>query len=99
MFFNFGHTFFFESSTVAGATVAGISSIDLYFMYRPTWNNNISGIDYPGITLYLTETEDDLPVVNTNTFKNVARAEWAAIKTSSDASIATKFRFNSPVQL
>ena len=99
MFFNFGHTFFFESSTVAGASVAGISSIDLYFMYRPSWNNNISGIDYPGITLYLTDTLDGYPVINENTFKNVARVEWSAIKTSSDATLATNFRFNSPVQV
>lgn len=98
-FFNFGRTFYLDASTVQGASTAGISSVDLAFMYRPDRSNNISGINLPGITLYITETIFDMPRVTSNTFLQVARAEWNNIRTSSDGTAFTKFVFNTPIQL
>ena len=97
--FNFCRTFYLDASLVQGASTAGISSVDLYFMYRPNSGYNQSGINGPGISMYLTETIYGVPKITESTFTTVARAEWNAIKTSSDASVPTKFKFNTPVQL
>lgn len=97
--FNYGHTFFIDPAAVGNSSVVGITSINLFFAYRPNFQNNVSNINFPGITLYLTETIYGAPKVTAETFNHVARAEWNSIFTSSDGSQPTNFRFANPVQL
>jgi hypothetical protein len=97
--FNLGQTFFIDPSVCGGATTIGISAVDLFFMFVPAPINNLTGITYPGVSLYITETYNGIPIINANTYSQIARAEYQAIGASSDASLATTFRFQSPIQV
>lgn len=100
-FFNFARTFTLSSESVQGASVVGVSSVDLFFMYRPLYDagSNISGTDYPGISLFIGDAAYEKPLVTRETFARVGRAEWNAIRTSSDGTVLTKFKFPNPIQL
>jgi hypothetical protein len=79
-----------------------VTSIDLKFMYKPPAVDNQSGIENPGVTVYLTGTEigaqgTSIPKIDANTFIQVARAEYHEIQTSSDGSVPTRFNFVEPV--
>jgi len=76
-----------------------ITSIDVYFKYKPAANNNISGVQLPGVTMYLTPTIFGVPQITQESLLNVARCEWSSIVTSSDATVPTKFHFLQPVQV
>jgi len=96
--FNIAQTFMVDS-TATGNVSLTMTSVDLFFMYKPPATNNRSGIIRPGITMYLANTIFNVPQINANTFTNFARVEWDGIQTSSDATVATTFRFNEPVSV
>lgn len=96
--FNGASTFYVDPSVVANSTTVDIAAIGMYFMYRPSANNNRSGTNFPGISMYLTDVVNGVPnLANTDIFKHQARAEWASITTSSDASAETRFVFPHPI--
>jgi hypothetical protein len=98
--FSQGLTFGVDPSVVSGSDTVDISAITLYFMYRPNPLNNRSGIQYPGITMWLTDVVGDVPnVANSEIYAHRARAEWSQILTSSDASQPTVFNFDTPVRV
>lgn len=98
--FNGAQSFYLNPTIVAGSDTVDLTAIGMYFMYRPQATNNKSGINYPGITLFLTDVVNGLPnMANAQMFSNLARAEWNSILTSSDASVETMFRFMDPVTL
>ena len=76
-----------------------ITSIDVYFKYKPAANNNMSGIQFPGVTMYLTPTIFGVPQITQAALNNQARCEWPSIITSSDGSTASKFKFLQPVSV
>src|ERR1700733_7032302 len=83
---NFAQTFYVDPNLVGQQTSTQITSIQLYFMYKPQAVGNQSGGNYPGITIYISDTIFGVPQINANTYNNSARAEWTSILTSSDAS-------------
>src|ERR1700759_812323 len=97
--FNLAQTFYIDPSVVGGATTVGISAIEVFFMFVPAPYNNTTGIQTPGVSIFLTETYNGLPVINPNTYNNVTRVNYSAIGASSDASLPTTFRFATPVQV
>ena len=76
-----------------------VTSINVYFKYKPAANNNMSGMQLPGVTMYLTPTIYGVPQITADSLVNLARCEWSQIITSSDASVPTKFRFLQPQQV
>jgi hypothetical protein len=98
--FNGAQSFYLNSSIVSNSDTIDLTGIGMYFMYRPQSTNNKSGIDYPGVSLFLTDVINGVPnMANVQLFTNIARAEWNSIYTSSDASVETIFRFTDPVTL
>lgn len=96
--FNFAQTFYVDPATITGQTHLKISSINMYFKYKPAAVGNRSGINNPGITIYLTETIYGVPVIDNNTIHmKAARCEWNQIITSSNATIPTTFTFLNPI--
>ncbi|HYT40782.1 MAG TPA: hypothetical protein VEP90_00420, partial [Methylomirabilota bacterium] len=91
--FNVAQTFFLEPN-LKGVSKLKLSGFDVFFKYKPAATSNRSGINYPGVTAYLTDTDNGVPVINEKTYQQFARAEWNDIFTSSDATIPTAFRFN-----
>jgi len=94
--FNFAQTFVIDPA-IGNKITVNLTGIDLFWMYKPDYQNNISGLMGPGITIYVVNTKDDLPDISGETFANFARVEWGNIITSSDGSVATRFRFNKPL--
>lgn len=97
--FNIAQTFYVDPSVVGQNQVVQVTSVDIYFKFKPPGLNNLSGMNYPGITVYLSDTIYNVPLVNANTFNNYARAEWTSISTTSDSSIPTRFVFTNPVSV
>lgn len=95
-------TFFIDSSVVKNAKTVGITAIDVYFSQKPKANNNKSGINNPGVTMYLCDVDaDKKPILNDiisgNILNNASRMTFNDIVTSTDASKKTTFRFKTPV--
>lgn len=97
--FNIAQTFLVDAALVDQQSSVQISSVDLYFMFKPAATGNRSGTNYPGVTVYLAETIFGVPKITANTHNQFARAEWTSIRTSSDASAKTTFRFANPVSI
>ena len=97
--FNVAQTFWVEPNMVEGSSVADIAGIDVYFEYKPPPVNNQSSIQNPGVTLYLANTIYNVPQITANTYQQWARLEYNQINTTSDASIASRFIFNKPIQV
>lgn len=97
--FNIAQTFTVDPGLAANTTTIGISSINVYFKYKPSANNNMSQSQNPGITLYLCGTQFGTPNMTTADLVNAARCEYNSILTSSDATAPTNFRFASPIQV
>src|SRR6185369_14047358 len=97
-YFNGAQSFYIDPTIVAGSQTVDIAGVSLYFMYRPSATNNRSGINYPGVTVFLTDVVNKVPnLSNSAIFTNIARREWNAIHTSSDGSAETVFYFKNPV--
>jgi hypothetical protein len=95
--FNVAQTFWVEPNEVAGSTTCEIAGVDIFFEYMPAPINNQSGLQNPGITLYMANTIYNVPQITANTFNQWARLEYNQIQTSSDASVPTRFIFNTPI--
>jgi hypothetical protein len=96
-YFNLAQTFFVDTSIAPQNSTIALTSVNVYFKYKPQSNNTLSGLALPGITLYLVPTIFNVPQITLESLQNSARCEWSAIATSSAADVATNFRFNQPV--
>ena len=115
MSFNLAQTFYLDKEQVQGAGEVGISAVELFFRGKPKAVNNKSGILEPGVSVFIAPTKEGVPVVNELSIirpqeptehgarfvvKNeTARVEWGEIKTSTDATIPTVFKFGNPVNM
>ena len=98
--FHCAQNFFVDKNLVEGAAEIQVSAIDLFFKAKPfisplDLQNNPSLIG-PGVSLFIVDTQYSVPNFDINSTINYARAEFNDIVTSSDASVATRFRFNKP---
>lgn len=94
--FNRAQTFFIDPGVVGGAPQVMLSAVDLFFQAKPDRTNNASGIQNPGVSLFVVETIYGVPKID-NTSYEIARAEYDQIATTSDATIPTRFRFRNTV--
>ena len=98
-FFTHAQSFYSDPSLVNGAATVYVTAIDVYCRSRPSPTNNLSGIPFPGIEAYIVPMVSGLPSMAPVPNEQVARCEYAQIMPSIDASLATTFRFSSPVPL
>ena len=99
MNFNYIQSFIIKKDSVFGAPYVFLTSIDLYFRNKPPGLENNSGVEFPGVSIYICPFKDDQPSF-TNVLQNeFARTEWGAISAFADASIATNFKFETPIVL
>ncbi len=100
MAFKGAQVFYVSKQTVNNSAEVGVSAINLYFKQKPTKTNNRSGILAPGVNLFVVEAVGtgfpDLGQIETAL---IARVEWEDIQVSSDATLATTFRFPRPISV
>ncbi len=100
MSIKFAQTFYLDKNLVKNSDSAVIDSVDLYFKSTPVSTKNRSGIDNPGVTVYVSPVQsNDVPNIEAIFGTGMARAEYVEIVASADASIPTKFSFSSPLVL
>ena len=97
--FNLAQTFYLDKTTVQNADTVSITGVDLYFKNKPNATNNNSGLLAPGVTIYITETVYSVPKIERSKLYTTARLEYADISASSDATVASRFRFSTPVSV
>lgn len=101
--FNFAQSFFIDSQAVKNAKEVDISSIDLYFKTKPRATGNKSGINEPGVSIFLCEVDGnknpDVTQFINGIPLGVAKVEYTDIEDSSDSSRKTKFKFATPIKV
>ncbi len=97
--FNGAQTFWVDPSLVQNATDINISAIDLFFKSKPNAINNVAGIQNPGVSVFISEVQNEIPFIDPNKSYTIARLEHEEILGTSDASVASKFRFPTPVSI
>jgi hypothetical protein len=93
-------TFYVDKIVIKGADTVTLDSVDLYFKSKPRATGNRSGIENPGVTIFVMECfENDLPNTQRIVDGSTSRKEYGEIIAASDASITTKFKFANPIVL
>lgn len=90
-------TFFIDKNAVNDAASVNLTSIDLYFKYKPLATNNASGIVNPGVSIFICNVDVGVPTPSIKKPDSIVRLPYDIIVPSSDASVATKFNFTTPI--
>lgn len=98
MAFSVAQVFYIDPSLVASSPTIAIDRIDLFFKSKPQGSNNKSGINNPGVQVFLTSVANNIPQLPTDSLSSLrwSRVAWTDINISNDASLATTFRFDPP---
>lgn len=99
MFFNASQVFYLDKNLVNADHIA-LTSVDLFFKNKPQRTNNKSGINSPGVTVYITKTtSDDVPDVSSIPQNSSTVLEYDSILISANASAKTNAKFTTPIIL
>ena len=91
-------TFVIDLNSVGGSQQVNITSIDLYIKVKPYKIGNASGVQEPGVNIYIVPTAaGGIPnYVNLDDYA-VSRKEYAELVSSADATQVTNFKFTNPI--
>jgi hypothetical protein len=95
--FNYIQSFIVKPDAVNKAPYVFITSLDLYFKNKPNPTKNKSGINKPGVKVHICPFKGEFPVPDEELQDRIAVASWDSISALADASVGTKFVFNTPV--
>jgi hypothetical protein len=96
--FNLIQTFYVDAQAALYSSEVFLSSIELFFRNKPQKLNNTSGTLEPGVSVFLCEVENNLPVPEKR-ISAIIRKDWDSIFPFSDASTPTVFNFPGLVSL
>jgi hypothetical protein len=99
MAFHCAQTFKVPKNSVSGADEVGVTRIDLYFRQKPDSTNNKSGIQNPGVNIYLVPMEGGVPALADIDTAPSSRLSWSEIMISPTAGSASSFMFLTPAQV
>lgn len=100
--FNAAQVFYVDPTTVDDARTCDISSIDIYFKFRPDLTLNRQAGAQPGVNIFIAETMYGIPRITRDSgifTGQVARLGLNDIISSSDATVPSTFRFDIPVTI
>lgn len=98
--FNYIQTFYVDPAAVNGAATVKLTGIELFFKSKPTRTNNKSGINSPGVVLFICGTKADGSPDPTSVFAgSTIKVPYDSVQSLSDASVATVFSFPSKVSI
>lgn len=94
----FYQTFYINSKSVGGARQVDITDVELFLRRKPSKRSNKSGVELPGITVTLMDTNaDGSPQIGSAYFAGVSTVDWGDADASPLATSATRFDFESPI--
>jgi len=99
MSFAVAQVFFVDPATCLAAPQVTITEIQLYFRAKPRITGNKSGIYSPGVMVGIVPTQFGVPLIGqtgVDTQIDWSRQEWGSIKVTADASMSTRFRWETP---
>lgn len=101
--FNLAQTFYVDPGSVMNSPEVSITSVGLYFQAVPKQTGNQSGINSPGVDIFLCETttnaDNEVPDTTNQVYGAHARVEYANITADTTANTETVFTFPFPVNL
>lgn len=99
--FDLAQTFYVDSAAVKDASTTFATSIELYFYSKPTIDQTQSGLNRPGVSVYICSTDiQNTPVLTDVTQEFAARVEYEdIIVDKDDGETPTKFTFRQPVPM
>lgn len=98
--FDYIQTFYVDPAAVNGATTVKLTGIELFFKSKPTRTRNRSGINSPGVILFICGTKADGSPDPTSVFSgSTVKVSYDNIAALGDASVATTFAFPNKVSL
>lgn len=95
--FDLAQTFYVDEKAVANSDTIAITSVELYFISKPSELKTKTGIDSPGVSLYIVPVDTNGPQTNSVFHTEGSRVEFSNILTSPTGVTATKFTFRNPV--
>lgn len=95
--YNVVQTFYIDAAAVNSASEILLTSIHLFFKQKPNRTGNISGVTSPSVSISLCEVVNLLPNLSSEIPGSQVLAGFDNIHAVSDASIATIFKFNTPI--
>lgn len=95
--FDLAQTFYVDQRAVANSDTVFITSVELYFRDKPVQSKTKTGIDSPGVSVYIAPVDLDGPNVTQVFHLFAARMEYAQINTDITGTTSTKFTFRTPV--
>jgi len=97
--FNYIQSFIIRKKTVNGAPQVLLTSLDLYFRNKPDEQNNTSGIEAPGVSVYICPFVGENPNPAEKMQEITASVEYSSVVDVADASQPTVFNFETPIVL
>lgn len=97
MVYNCIQTFFSDPKEVNNSPLVSLTSITLYFKSKPKVTNNSSGINSPGVVIYLCGMSGDSPDPESQVRNTLVRRDYNDILFSPEAASPTTFKFKTPV--
>ena len=98
--FDLAQTFYADSTAVEGASVVSITSIELYFQSKPVVGKTQSGLNKPGVSVYIASvSQDNTPILGGENTEYSSYVPYDSILTSETGVTATKFTFSKPVTI
>ena len=99
MVYNCIQTFFVDPAAVNNSPEVFLTGVSLYLKAKPKITNNSSGINSPGIVVYICGMTGDVPNPEMLVSKTLVRREYNEILFSQDASSPSVFKFMAPVSV
>lgn len=92
-------TFYADPEIVNKSSEVTVTSIDLFFKFKPDSVKNVSGDSAPGVSIAICEVENDIPVLNKTYPLSISRKEYENIFTYADSSTPVTFSLQAPLKL
>lgn len=92
-------TFYADPEIVNKSTEVHLTSIDLFFKFKPDSSKNVSGNPTPGVSIAICEVENDKPILSKVYSNSFSTKEYGSIYTYADSSTPTTFSFSEPLRL
>lgn len=99
LYFDYAQTFYLDPALLDNSQYVSLTDVRLFFQQKPHRTNNQSGLENPGVFVFLTEVADGVPDLRLAYRDSIVRVSYDEVSSSLDATEDTVFAFSSPIAL